>query len=319
MTSRRAEVLAALRAAGDGGVSGEALAGRLGISRVAVGKHVSALRTLGYVVDARPGSGYRFVSAPDLPLPEEVAPLLRGGSRLDLRGGGETGSTNDDAKRLAVGGAAAGTVVLAARQTAGRGRLGRGWESPAGGVYASWVARPAIAVHQAPPLALAAALGVARGLRGLGADPVLKWPNDVLQGGGKLAGVLLEVSAEADGLEWAVVGVGVNVSRAGSAVPGAAYLSDRLDPTPRLAAVAAAVLDGVTSAVSECARKGFGVLRDEYAAALALVGSEVVVRDLNGTVIASGDARGVDESGRLIVKGSEGPVAVVAGEVTLRD
>ena len=112
MTTREA-VLAALRAAGATGLSGEALAQSLGVSRVAIGKHVAALREAGYEIEADPGVGYRLISVPDGPLPAEVAPLLADASWMVLTGGGETGSTNDDARALAREGAPEGTVVLA--------------------------------------------------------------------------------------------------------------------------------------------------------------------------------------------------------------
>lgn len=319
MTGRRSEVLAALKAAGGRGVSGEALARRLGVSRVAVAKHVAALRKAGYAIRAVPGSGYRFEAAPDAPLPDEVAPLLRSAPWRDLRGGGVTGSTNDDAKALAAAGALDGTVVLARAQERGRGRMGREWVSPAGGVYVSVVLRPPIAVHDAPPLALAAALGVSLGLGRLGVECGLKWPNDVLLGGGKLAGVLLEVAAEADALVWAVVGAGVNVRPARRRVAGAAYLADAIDPPPGLAAVAAALLDGLADTYADLLAGGFAALREEYERRLVLVGREVSVRDRNGDLVAGGVARGVDEWGRLLVDGPGGTAAVAAGEVTLRD
>lgn len=316
--STRSSVLAALRAAGDAGVSGELVAERLGVSRVAVRKHVAALAAAGYCIAAVPGTGYRLLSVPDAPLPDEVAALLASAFWRDLRGGGATRSTNDDVKALALAGAAEGAVVLAAEQSGGRGRLGRTWSSPRGGVYLSVLLRPPLAVHEAPPLALACALGVALGIERIGAAPSLKWPNDVLLGGGKLAGVLLEVSAEADALEWAVAGVGVNVRPPAERTPGAAYLAEVLTPAPRLAAVAAAVLDGLAEACAAFSAGGFAGVRDEYAARLAMIGDEVVVRDRNGAEVAAGAARGVDEWGRLLVEGAQGVSAVTAGEVTLR-
>ena len=134
--------------------------------------------------------------------------LLRSGLWTDLSGGGETGSTNDDARALARAGAEQGTVVLASRQIAGRGRLGRTWESPEGGAYLSAVLRPAVSPSDVSSLALVIALGVAEALEGLGLTPSVKWPNDVLVDGAKLAGVLLEMAAEADRVDWVVVGVG---------------------------------------------------------------------------------------------------------------
>ena len=120
----RSDVLVALRSAGEAGVSGEALAGRLGVSRVAVGKHVAGLRQAGYSIEAVPGSGYRLIATPDLPLPDEVAPLLSSKFWVDLRGGGVTGSTNDDARALA------STTVPSGAPAAARARAGlRRWAS----------------------------------------------------------------------------------------------------------------------------------------------------------------------------------------------
>lgn len=319
MTSRRNEVLAALRAAGTAGVPGEGLARDLGVSRAAVGKHVAVLRALGYEVDGS-HRGYRLTASPDVPIPEEVASLLAPGRAWDLRGGGVTGSTNDDAKDLARAGAPAGTVVLASRQTGGRGRLGRTWESPEGGVYVSVVLRPAIAAHESAPLAPVAALGVSRGLERLGVRTQVKWPNDVLLDGGKLAGLLVEVSAEADAVEWAVIGVGVNVHPSVPRTEGAAYLADAPGGTSAgLARTAAAVLDGLAAAVGEFESSGFGGLRECYSSRLALLGELVVVRDRQGATVGEGVVRGVDAGARLMLGTADGgETSVTAGEVTLR-
>lgn len=342
-TDRADAVLGALRAAGGDAVSGEALAAALGVSRVAVGKRVAALRELGYTIEASPGLGYRLLASPDRPLPAEVRPLLRSALWTRVTGGGATGSTNDDAKGLARAGTPEGTVVLASEQTGGRGRLGRAWMSPAGGVYFSAVLRPAVAPAVVPPLALVTGVGLARGLATLGADVALKWPNDVYLGGGKLAGILLEMSAEAERAEWVVIGCGINVRRPARSAEGAAYLEDAVswgasattgrapataaaedDSAPAPAApgllptVAAAALDGIASAYADFLAGGFAAVRDEYAARAWLHGRDVVVRDANGQVRAAGRAAGVDEAGRLIIEGAGGTLAVASGEVTLR-
>jgi len=320
MTTREV-VLEALRASGAAGVSGQTLATSLGVSRVAVGKHVGALRAEGYEIGALPGSGYTLLSVPDAPLPREVARLLRPGFWTHLVGGKETGSTNEDARVLARAGAEEGTVVLASRQTAGRGRLGRTWESPDGGAYFSAVLRPSVPPAEIASLALAVALGIAEGLESLGATPTLKWPNDVLLGGGKVAGVLLEMTAEADRVDWVVVGVGVNVRRPADQderepAPGAAYLRDSVDA--RVPEVVAALLDGVASAYTRWTASGFAALRGGYESRLALRDVAVRVSGLDGVVRAEGMARGVDADGRLLVESEQGMVPVVAGEVTLR-
>lgn len=316
--STRDLVLDGLRGAGGQRISGEALAGELGVSRMAVSKHVAALRAAGYSIEARAGEGYRLLGAPDLPIPAEVRPLLADAFWVRVAGGEETGSTNDDARVLARAGVDEGTVVVAARQLSGRGRLGRSWESPSGGAYLSAVLRPAVAPATVSSLGLVVALGVAYGLESLGARPLLKWPNDVLLEGGKVAGVLLEMAAEAERVEWVVAGVGLNVLVSESREPGAAYLTDEVsDAGP--AKAAAAVLDGIARAYRVWGADGFDALRVDFQRRHSLAEAEVTVSELDGSVRAAGRVAGVDEAGRLVIQQEGSLVAVSAGEVTLRD
>lgn len=315
MSATRETVLARLRSGAP--VSGEILAAEIGVSRVAVGKHIAALRSAGYEIEAVTGSGYRLICAPDAPLPTEVGPLLSSDMWIRLEGGGETGSTNDDARSLARSGAPQGTVVLASRQTAGRGRLGRAWESPAGGAYFSAVLRPKVGPADAASLALVVALGAARGLEKLGVRPSLKWPNDLLLEGGKLAGILLEMAAESDRVEWVVAGMGLNVRRSEGSPPEAAYLSDAV-PDVRIAQATAAVLDGIAGAYGEWAAAGFVALLDEYQQRSILTGRDVTVSAVDGRVLAEGRVLGVDAEGRLRIEAPEGERSIAVGEVTLR-
>ena len=315
----RADVLEILREASGTPVSGEALARAHGVSRAAVAKHVAALRAEGYTIDATPGSGYMLRATPPLALPAEVAALTTEPVWVRFVGGEETGSTNDDCKRLAREGAPAGTVVVAARQGAGRGRLGRTWDSPAGGAYFSVLLRPEVAPAGVTALPLAIALGVARGLDTLGVRCGLKWPNDVLLAERKLAGVLLEMSAESDRLEWVVAGVGVNVTVPDRVFPEAAYVAEEL-PGAGPAQVAAAVLDGIAQVYARFVTGGFATLVDEYARRSVLTGRTVSVSDVDGAVRARGRVVGVDGWGRLLVDDGDaaGPRAISSGDVTLR-
>jgi BirA family biotin operon repressor/biotin-[acetyl-CoA-carboxylase] ligase len=315
--SRRDDVLAALGAAAPGPVSGEMLARQLGVSRVAVAKHVAALRAAGYEIVAAPGSGYRLLGASDVPLPQRVRALLAEEFWTRIVGYDETGSTNDDARALAREGAPEGTAVIAARQSAGRGRLGRTWSSPAGGAYVSCVLRPAVPLADVPSLGHAIAVGAARGLSAIGVEVGLKWPNDVMLDGGKLAGILLETSAETDRVDWVVAGIGLNVRRAAEAPPGAAFVSDVL-PGAERSRVAAAVLDGIAAAYRDWVAGGFAALRVEYLDRFTLVGREVTVSDVTGRALAAGTVSGVDGRGNLLLDTADGSVSLVAGEVTLR-
>jgi len=315
--SRRAQVAAALSAT-PSGISGETLAGELGISRVAVNNHVAALRALGYRIESAPRVGYRLVEAPDLCIPEEVAPLLTDPLWVACEGGAEMSSTNDEAKRLARTGAPEGTVVVAARQTGGRGRFDRSWDSPTGGAYVSALLRPPVMPAAIAPLSLVVALGAARALGSIDVPVQLKWPNDLESEGRKLGGVLLEMAAEADRVEWLVAGIGVNVSNPESG--RAAWVREHA-PGSRVAQVAALVLDGVADAYKAWLHDGFAAMRTEYESLMTLKGSAVTVRDAGGGVVVEGTAIGINDSAALLVKtagSAGGTIAVSAGEVTLR-
>jgi BirA family biotin operon repressor/biotin-[acetyl-CoA-carboxylase] ligase len=133
-----------------------------------------------------------------------------GSHRIDLL---ECSSTNDEAARLARAGASHGTIVVAESQRAGRGREGRAWQSPKGlGLYLSAIVRPPLPLAMVPPMTLAIGIGVCDAVRACGADAHLKWPNDVLVRGKKLAGVLVEAQSQGPRLEAVIVGIGVNLS-----------------------------------------------------------------------------------------------------------
>jgi len=315
---RRIVILQALRD-GPRDVSGELLASELGMSRVAVRKHIEALRELGYEIDARAGEGYTLVNSPDAPLPLEVRPRLHEGFYPRLEGGRLTRSTNDDARALALDGAPEGTAVLAAAQTDGRGRLGRAWSSPPGGVYVSVVLRPAVETPEAIVLPLVVGLGVARGLDTLGVQTLLKWPNDLLcLDGRKVAGVLLEGLSEGWLISWIVAGVGINV-RSAPDPERSASVDELFGRRVPLADVAAAVLDGIAVAYRRWQVDGFASFAAEYEARSYLAGRQVCVSDAAGRLLAQGKVAGIDALGRLLVATEAGVVPIVAGDVTLRE
>jgi len=207
-------VLAFLAEAVDEFVSGEAISDKLGLTRAAVWKHVDALRSQGYRIDAVPARGYRLVGIPDRLTPLELRPLLNTHDvGREVHWFEEIASTNDRAKELADDDAEHGEVVVAETQTAGRGRRGRAWASPARrNLYFSVVLRPDLPPVRAPELTLVASLAICDALRQAGVDAGIKWPNDLLASGKKIAGILTELAAEPDRVDWVVLGVGVNVN-----------------------------------------------------------------------------------------------------------
>src|SRR5882724_1481556 len=211
-----AQILTALRASGPNGVSGADLSHKLGISRAAIWARIEELRSLGYEIEASPHRGYRLLNAPDLLHADDLLSSL-GKTRAigrDIRVFEETTSTNDVVEKLARDGVKEGVVVFAESQTKGRGRLGRKWMSPPRkGLWFSLLLRPAMRPTAATQLTIAAATGLSRAIRlHTGLKPEIKWPNDILIGGKKVAGILTELSAEVDRVRHIILGIGVGVN-----------------------------------------------------------------------------------------------------------
>jgi BirA family transcriptional regulator, biotin operon repressor / biotin---[acetyl-CoA-carboxylase] ligase len=196
-------------------VSGESLSRLLGVSRTAVWKHVKGLRANGYEIEAVPAKGYRLISSPKLLNRLDIAAGLDtrriGSSIVCLK---ETESTNAVTFRMAEEGAPEGTVVVADAQSAGKGRLGRVWLSPPGvNLYCSVLLRPPISPMAACQLTFLSVVAVARAIeKCTPLVPQIKWPNDILIGGRKVAGLLNEMNAETEKVNFVVLGIGVNLN-----------------------------------------------------------------------------------------------------------
>jgi BirA family transcriptional regulator, biotin operon repressor / biotin---[acetyl-CoA-carboxylase] ligase len=200
-------------------VSGTKIAEEIGTSRSEVWRLVQQLRTLGVEIAGHPATGYRLRSAPDLLLPDMLAPFLKGTIfGREIHHYYKIGSTNNEAMSSASAGAPEGSVFVAEEQTAGRGRGAHQWESAASaGIYCSVVLRPALPPAEALILSLAAGLAVHAAVQQIDSRimPDLKWPNDLLIEGKKFCGILTEMNAEATRVRYIVVGIGINVNQAG--------------------------------------------------------------------------------------------------------
>ena len=193
-----AKILSALRA-NPNGVSGAYLADQLHISRAAIWAHIEELRQLGYDIEAGPHVGYRLVGIPDVLHADDLLARLYKTKIIarDIRVFEQTTSTNDVIERLARDGVKEGVVVFAESQTKGRGRLGRKWISPAyKGLWFSILLRPDLRPQETTQFTVAAATALRRAIEiETGLKPEIKWPNDILIGGKKVAGILTELSA----------------------------------------------------------------------------------------------------------------------------
>jgi BirA family transcriptional regulator, biotin operon repressor / biotin---[acetyl-CoA-carboxylase] ligase len=212
----REELLSLLRSSQGTWVSGDELARKVALTRSAVWKHVRKLREEGCAIESSPRKGYLLTETPDLLSADEIRMALttRTFGRGEIVCLERTESTNTTAKAMALSGAPEGTLILAEAQTAGRGRKGRNWFSPLReGVYVSIVLRPRLLLNQAGRIPILASLALAETIVSLELPNVsIKWPNDVLLSGKKIGGILTEIGAEMDTLDYMIVGVGINVN-----------------------------------------------------------------------------------------------------------
>ncbi len=194
-------------------ISGEELAERFGVSRNAISKAVKSLRHEGYDIEAATNKGYRLAPFSDILSAEGIQPHLKI-SGLDITVVDTICSTNSELKKAALDGLPEGSVLIAREQTGGRGRMGRSFFSPKGtGIYMSLLLRPTMLAKNALNLTTAAAVAVAKAIEAVcGGDVQIKWVNDIFVGGKKVCGILTEaaVNIETGGLQFAVVGIGLN-------------------------------------------------------------------------------------------------------------
>ena len=194
-------------------ISGEELSKKLGISRTAIWKHIRILRSQGYNIESVNKKGYRLVDEPtDLLNPQNIYRNLKtkfiGKNVLHFE---TIDSTNDYAKKIG-NELRDGSVIISEEQTKGKGRLGRVWESKAGeGIWMSIILKPNIIPNKAPFITLIAGASIVKALNILGVDAKIKWPNDITINNKKLSGILTELSAEIERVNYIVVGIGMNV------------------------------------------------------------------------------------------------------------
>lgn len=297
----KSRILALLRES-DGVVSGSAICARLGTSRVAVWKHIQKLQEMGYAIESGP-KGYRIGSSPDRLHPWEFP-----GREDRMVYLPETPSTMDVAKDLARRGCPAFTVVVAGRQTRGRGRMGRVWGSEDGGLYFTVVLRPHLPVLWSSRVNFLVALTLAGVLReGYDVDAGLKWPNDILVQGRKLSGLLSEMESEGDQVRFINVGIGLNVNnRPPSVEPPAVSLRELLGRAVSRRDILARFLDELEQAMHS--EPWDTVMAGWKARSVTL---NRPVRIVTARDDLSGTAVDVDENGALLLKQADGTMATV--------
>ncbi len=277
-----------------GYVSGQALCSQLGVSRT-VWKAVKQLEEEGCRIEAVRNKGYRLLSVEDGIGGAQIGSLLKtkymGRKLVYFR---ETDSTNIQIKKLAEAGSPEGTLVVAESQTAGKGRRGRSWSSPAGSsIYMSYLLRPKIPPYSASMLTLLAGMACVTAIREeTGLNSAIKWPNDLVIGGKKICGILTEMSTELEEIHYIFTGIGINVNQTS--------FPQEIQETAKR----------ITKAVES-------ELKEEYEGMLANLGREVLVLDPAGEY--KGICRGIDNKGQLLVELGDGSKkTVLSGEVSVR-
>ena len=304
-------------------ISGQEISENLGVSRQAVWKSINALKEKGYEIQSVTNRGYRLVSSPDYLNESSLKSLLHNkiiGKNLIVLD--SVDSTNDYLKKLGNEGCENGTVVIAREQTKGKGRLGRTWQTKKDdGIAFSVLLRPNAAPSEVSAITPLAGLAVCKAIREYTKlDCVIKWPNDIIVGKKKLVGILTEMSAEFDAVEYVITGIGINVDHTSFpeeiAFKATSLLLEtgrHIDKNEFLACVLGHIENEFVKNNLELTPTALA----EYTDLCATVGRSVTFQ--RGTRRISGMAVGVSEHGELKVMMSDGTISLVnSGEVTVQ-
>lgn len=319
----KTRILKELKEAGDY-ISGQELCEKLNVSRTAVWKHIKALKEEGYEIDSVTKRGYRLVTCPDLITQEAVSSNLNSQwLGKDLRFYDTIDSTNLEVRRLAEAGAEHGLTVIAEEQVSGKGRRGRSWLGKDGtGIWMSFLLKPEIALENSSMLTLITALAVAKAINEVtNVSCGIKWPNDLIVNGKKVCGILTELSAQMDELNYIVVGLGINVNME-------KFPDDLKDKATSLqietgkriyrAPLAAKVLEYFEKYYEQFIQtEDLSTFKDEYNHLLVHMNQKIrVIRGSKETIYTS---HGINERGELLAETASGKIeSILSGEVSVR-
>lgn len=306
-------------------VSGEHLSLELGVSRTAVWKHIRSLREAGYRIEAQSRIGYRLVQVPERLDKHELKSLLTtkviGRDVVYLE---TVDSTNDLAKKMAQQGVGEGAVIISEEQTRGKGRMGREWHSPAGqGLWFSVILRPKISPIEASKLTLVGAVAVAKTIRQYTClEAGIKWPNDILIDNRKVCGILTEMNAELDKINYLVLGIGINFSLSPETLPaGLADIATSLNTQHGIGSTRTEFLAGLLlnleSFYYKFSEGKFAEILSSWRELSITLNRWVKITSLNE--IVEGIAFDIDDEGALLVMKKDGSMKrILTGDVTLR-
>ena len=306
-------------------VSGELISSKLSVSRAAIWKHIQKLKEEGYIIESASKKGYLLSKSSDPITADEIRQGLstKVFGKKNIIFLKETDSTNTRAKELAAQGAPEGTLVIAEKQTSGRGRRGRNWFSPpGGGIYCSLILRPVLSPSETPRITLMTAVVLAETLISLMKLKLrIKWPNDILVNGKKLAGILTEISTEMDAVNYIVVGLGMNVNTQLEDLPreikktATSILIETKKPFPRVKLIQH-YLKLYEKYYDMFKKNDFKPIMKRWRELADIIGKQIRVDVIGKTHI--GKVVDVDNDGVLILKDDKGVLQrIFSGDVTL--
>jgi|TARA_B110000263_G_scaffold186730_1_gene164393 BirA family biotin operon repressor/biotin-[acetyl-CoA-carboxylase] ligase len=308
-------------------LSGQDLSDVLKISRVAVWKHIKKIKTLGYKIESKQKLGYRLINYTEKLLPWEITHNLKTkviGKRVYYFN--EIDSTQDFAQQIAQDKKEDGTIIIAEKQTAGKGRLNRKWTSPKGGIWFSLIIHPKFEVSSSTLVPIAGAVALSKSIKTiLGIETSVKWPNDIIMNGKKVAGMLVDASFQANNIEYLILGIGINFDidekklekklKNSPNFYGVSSLRERNDKTPPKLLLKEFLLqfEKILSQLNK--GKKLKIVK-EWTERADGIGKKITINTSNEQI--SGISHGIDNDGALKVKTSKELRKIFVGDVVLK-
>ena len=307
-------------------LSGEDLSDVLKISRVAVWKHIKKIQSLGYKIESKQKLGYRLVNETEKLLPWEITNDLKTkeiGKRVYYFE--EIDSTQNFAQQIALDKKENGTIVIAERQTAGRGRLDRKWTSPKGGMWFSLIIHPKFDVSTSTLVPIAGAVALAKSIKTtLDVDVSVKWPNDITLDGKKVAGMLVDASFQANNIDYLILGIGINfdidskkIEKRLSKSPnfyGIDSLRKKDDDTPPKILLREFLVQ-FEKILTQLNKGEKTKIVKEWTKKADNIGKKISINTSDGKI--SGISQGIDNDGAIKLKTSKGVKKIFVGDVVL--
>ncbi|MFT7538155.1 MAG: BirA family biotin operon repressor/biotin-[acetyl-CoA-carboxylase] ligase [Lysobacterales bacterium] len=287
-------------------LSGEEISRKLNVSRAGIWKNIEELRKTGYGIDAISHKGYILTSTPDKLLPQEI----KTGLNTKILGKEvvyyeSVDSTMKAAFKYGLDGCAEGLVVCAEEQTAGKGRLGRKWQSPKSkGIYMSLVLRPQLVATDVAKLTLLTGVAVYEAIKKVAdIDIKIKWPNDLLVGKHKVCGILTELHAEMERVKFVVIGIGINVNNdIEELLPEATSIKQESKNTVSRIKIVQEILRSMELWYGVVQDQGFAPVLQKWNEYASTINKRIQIQDVEGEAI------GLDEYGGLMIRTDEGIV-----------